>query len=74
MFVEKMGNAKIYAKTGAGKIADGSMLGWYVGFVENSQGVHFFAFNVNRDTYTQMQALRVTMAMEHLKKSGIINR
>ncbi len=73
MLVEEMGKTKIYAKTGAGKIADGSMLGWYVGFVENSKGVHFFAFNVNRDTYAQMKALRVKMAMEHLRKSGIIN-
>jgi len=73
MLVEEMGKTKIYAKTGAGKIADGSMLGWYVGFVENSQGVHFFAFNVNRDTYAQMKASRVKMAMSHLRKSGIIN-
>ncbi len=74
MLVKEIGDTKIYAKTGAGKVADGSMLGWYVGFVENSQGVYFFAFNVNRDTYAQMKASRVKMAMEHLKKSGVIRQ
>jgi len=72
MLVEEKGDTKIYAKTGAGKVADGSMLGWYVGFVENSQGIHFFAFNVNRDTYAQMKASRVKMAMAHLNKSAVL--
>lgn len=72
MFVEQIGDSKVYAKTGAGKVNDGSMLGWYVGFVENSQGVHFFAFNFNRDSYAQMKADRVVVAMNHLKKLGVI--
>jgi len=72
MLVEEKKGTKIYAKTGAGKVADGSMLGWYVGFVENSQGVHFFAFNFNRDTYAQMKAARVNIAMNHLKKLGVV--
>jgi beta-lactamase class D len=73
MLVEEIGDTKIYAKTGAGKVADGSMLGWYVGFVENSQGVYFFAFNVNRDTYAEMKASRVKMAMDYLREFGVIN-
>lgn len=72
MLVEEKGDSKVYAKTGAGKVADGSMLGWYVGFIENTQGVHFFAFNFNRDTYGQMKAVRVKMAMNHLKKLGVV--
>jgi beta-lactamase class D len=72
MLVKEDQETKIYAKTGAGKVTDGSMLGWYVGFVENAQGVHFFAFNFNRDTYAQMKADRVKIAMNHLKKFGIV--
>jgi len=72
MLVEENNGTKIYAKTGAGKVSDGSMLGWYIGFVENTQGVHFFAFNFNRDTYAQMKASRVKIAMNHLKKLGIV--
>ena len=64
---------KIYAKTGAGKVDDQSMLGWYVGIVENNDGVHYFAMNFNRDTYGEMKAARVEMAMNHLRKAGIIH-
>ena len=72
MLVESTENYKIYAKTGAGKVNDKSMLGWYVGFVENKKGTHYFAFNVNRKTYAQMKAVRVEMALNHLRKSGVI--
>jgi beta-lactamase class D len=72
MLVEESKGMKIYAKTGAGKVTDGSMLGWYIGFVENTQGVHFFAFNFNRDTYAQMKTVRVKIAMNHLKKLGVV--
>ena len=49
-----------------------AMLGWYVGFVENTQGVHYFAFNFVRDTYPKMKAERVQMAMAHLKAAGVL--
>lgn len=77
MLVESNENYKMYAKTGAGKAdpADKNskvMLGWYVGFVENGQGVHYFAFNFTRDSYAKMKALRVGIARNHLKKLGVI--
>jgi beta-lactamase class D len=72
MLVDAQTNYRIYAKTGAGKVDDGSMLGWYIGYVENSSGVHFFAFNFNSPTYAQMKANRISMAMNHLKLAGII--
>ena len=86
MLVESTDDYKLYAKTGAGWLKEPYsdnkntasdkpkkvMLGWYVGFVENAQGVHYFAFNFTRDSYAQMKANRVNMAMNHLKKVGII--
>jgi len=72
MLVESTENYKLYAKTGAGKVDDGSMLGWYVGFVENAAGIHYFAFNFNRDSYAQMKAARIKIAKNHLLKAGII--
>jgi beta-lactamase class D len=77
MLVETNTHYSLYAKTGAGKAnADNksskAMLGWYVGFVENADGVHYFAFNFTRDSYAQMKASRVDMARNHLKKAGII--
>ena len=72
MLVETKPNYRLFAKTGAGKVDDGSMLGWYIGFVENGAGVHFFAMNFNRPTYAQMKANRIKLATNHLKLAGII--
>ena len=77
MLVERNAHYSLYAKTGAGKAnADDktskAMLGWYVGFVENTEGVHFFAFNFTRDSYAKMKASRVAIARNHLKKAGVI--
>lgn len=72
MLAEQGEDYKIFAKTGAGQVDDGSMLGWYVGFVENKAGVHYFAFNFNRDTYKEMKADRIQMVTNHLKSAGII--
>ncbi len=77
MLVETNTRYSLYAKTGAGKAnaddkSSKSMLGWYVGFVENAEGVHFFAFNFTRDSYAKMKASRVAIARNHLKKAGII--
>ena len=72
MLVESTENYRLFAKTGAGKIDAGGMLGWYVGFVENSAGVHFFAFNFDSPSYAEMKADRIKIAKEHLKRAGII--
>ena len=77
MLVESTEHYKLYAKTGAGKAngadkKDKTMLGWYIGFVENAQGVHYFAFNFTRDSYAKMKASRVSIARNHLKKAGVI--
>jgi beta-lactamase class D len=77
MLIEKNDHYKLYAKTGAGKAnpmdkKSKAMLGWYVGFVENAQGVHYFAFNLTRDSYGLMKAERIQIAINHLKQAGII--
>jgi beta-lactamase class D len=77
MLVESTDDYKLYAKTGAGRAngadkKDKSMLGWYVGFVENVDGVHYFAFNFTRGSYAQMKAARVAIAINHLKQAGVI--
>jgi len=73
MLVEKKSNYRLFAKTGAGKTDDGTMLGWYIGFVENSSGVHFFAFNFDSPNYGEMKAKRTKLAKNHLRKAGIID-
>ena len=77
MLVETTDSYSLYAKTGAGKANNQAkdskaMLGWYVGFVENDKGVHYFAFNFTRGSYAEMKAARVEIARNHLKKAGVI--
>lgn len=73
MLVETTDSYSLYAKTGAGKAnSQDQKLGWYVGFVENIDGIHYFAFNVTRDSYAQIKAVQVEIARNHLKKAGII--
>mgnify|MGYP002700305302 CR=1 FL=1 len=72
MLVETKPKYRMFAKTGAGKVDDGTMLGWYIGFVENDAGVHFFALNFNRATYAEMKGSRTKIAVNHLKLAGII--
>jgi beta-lactamase class D len=77
MLVESTDDYKLYAKTGAGRAngadkKDKSMLGWYIGFVERIDGVHYFAFNFTRESYAKMKASRVAIARNHLKQAGII--
>jgi len=77
MLVESTADYKLYAKTGAGRAngadkKDKSMLGWYIGFVENTAGVHYFAFNFTRDSYAEMKASRISTVRNHLKVAGII--
>jgi len=72
MLTETTPSYRLFAKTGAGKAGDGIMLGWYIGFVENSSGVHFFAFNFDSPSYGEMKARRIKVAKNHLRKAGII--
>lgn len=72
MFANDLGETKIYAKTGAGKVDDGTMLGWYIGYVESKSSTYYFAMNFNRETYAEMKKLRIEMAMNHLKSLGVI--
>ncbi|TYK65236.1 penicillin-binding transpeptidase domain-containing protein [Colwellia echini] len=83
MLVETTDNYLLYAKTGTGTIdnmvndetkSSTLKLGWYVGFVENSQGVHYFAFNFSRNSYNNMNTERIEIVRNHLRKAGVIDQ
>lgn len=57
--------------TNTGKV-QASKLGWYVGFVENAQGVHYFALNISRDNYKAINAVRKSIARNHLRHAGVL--
>jgi len=72
MLVEETGQYKIYAKTGGGQIGNGRMLGWYVGFVENRSGTHYFALNLDGATFSDVKQRRIDVAKIHLNQAGVL--
>lgn len=72
MLVESTPKYKLYAKTGAGNISKNHYLGWYVGFVETSDDVYFFALNIDGKTFREVQKNRIDAVMEQLSLAGVI--
>lgn len=72
MLIEATENYKLYAKTGAGTIAKGKALGWFVGFVENDKGVHYFALNIDGDSFQQVIKTRIDVARQQLSLLGLL--
>ena len=72
MLVEETKNYKLYAKTGGGHLKKGQVLGWYVGFVENKKGTHYFALNIEGNDFTKTMQRRKSLAKEHLIKAGAL--
>lgn len=72
MLVEETGQYKLYAKTGGGQIGNGRMLGWYVGFVENRSGTHYFALNLDGATFSDVKQRRIDVAKTHLNQAGVL--
>ncbi|MDC0598669.1 penicillin-binding transpeptidase domain-containing protein [Gammaproteobacteria bacterium] len=72
MLVEETERYKLYAKTGASLIDDGSLLAWYVGFVENDSGVHYFALNLQGVPSPETNQARINLTLNHLRQAGVI--
>ena len=72
MLVEETEAYKMYAKTGAALVEGGNAVLWYVGFIENENGVHFFAFNLHALPAPENAQLRIELSRDYLQSQGII--
>ncbi len=72
MLVEQTPDYRLYAKTGGGKLDSGKSLGWYVGYVENSDGVFYFAMNLEGDKFWPTMKKRLPIMRSALQQAGII--
>jgi beta-lactamase class D len=72
MLVEQTDNYKLYAKTGTGHLSDNSVLAWYVGYVENKNGVYYFAINISAKDFSAVTQRRIDITKHYLAKAGII--
>lgn len=72
MLVEKTDQYRVYAKTGSGRMESGRYIGWYVGYVENQTGAHYFALNISADTFQEIQHKRIELAESLLAEAGVL--
>lgn len=65
----------IRAKTGTGRLPDGSALGWYVGSVETPGGLYLFAMNITGPDYDDIpRHERIATSEAILSDLGILPR
>lgn len=72
MLVDSSDNYKLFAKTGwTARVEEDKQIGWYVGFVENSEGYWIFAMNIDiSDNADSKNRQEITSKI--LTKEGII--
>jgi len=72
MLVDSTVNYKLFAKTGwTARVAEDKQIGWYVGFVENSDGCWIFAMNIDISENADSKN-RQEITDKVLKQEGII--
>jgi len=73
LMVEETEAYRLSAKTGMGETPEGRPLGWWVGWVERGKDVHFFAFNLEADSFDVIVENRVAKARESLAALGLLD-
>jgi len=70
MLVDQSPQYSVQAKTGWAT-STSPQVGWYVGYIESTNGVWFFALNIDVNSQSQLQ-LRQQIARDALRAKGII--
>jgi beta-lactamase class D len=63
---------KLSAKTGGGSIAEGKIIGWFVGYVETGGNVCFFATNIEGPNYMAIREKRIDVTKQILASLGYL--
>jgi beta-lactamase class D len=69
---EKYPNSVLKYKTGTGTISSGDFIGWLVGYVEKTNDIYIFAFNVDGKTFDDVFKIRAELSRKILKKLKVI--
>jgi beta-lactamase class D len=72
MVREKTPEYTLSAKTGGGPIAEGKVIGWFVGYLETKGNVYFFALNIEGATFAEIRDKRIEMTKEILAELGYL--
>jgi len=69
---EKTTAYKLSAKTGGGSIVEGKYIGWYIGYLETSGNVYFFATNIEGANYAEISDKRIDVTKQILTALGYL--
>ncbi len=72
--LEKTADYKLSAKTGAGPLAEGRYLGWFVGYLETKDNVYFFATNLEGESSAAIRDRRINLTKQILIDMGYLRR
>ncbi len=72
LVLEKTPTYTLSAKTGGGSIAEGTLIGWFVGYVETKGNVYFFATNIEGASYPEIREKRIDVTKSILQELGVL--
>ncbi len=69
---ERSARYKLSGKTGGGSLPNGKALGWFVGYLESSGNVYFFATNIVGANYQAIRDERINLTKRILSGLGYL--
>jgi len=72
LVLEQTPDYKLSAKTGGGSIAEGTYIGWFVGYLETQGNVYFFACNLEGKSYPEIRDKRIEVTKRILRELGYL--
>jgi beta-lactamase class D len=72
LVLEKTPAYTLSAKTGGGSIREGTLIGWFVGYLETGGNVYFFACNIEGSTYAEIREKRIEVTKRILVHLGYL--
>jgi beta-lactamase class D len=72
LVLEKTPEYTLSAKTGGGSIAEGTYIGWFVGYLETKGNVYFFATNIEGKSYPEIREKRIDVTRRVLAELGLL--
>lgn len=58
MFLSQKHGRRLYGKTGSGKISDSTRTGWFIGYIEQSENIYFFAAHIEGNNHASGNTAR----------------
>lgn len=72
LLLEQTPAYRLSGKTGGGSIAEGKIIGWFVGYVETGGNVYFFATNIEGPDYRSIRDRRIDITRQVLASLGCL--